>query len=40
MQDGGNVVIYKVESKKTFFRQAAEKVAFGFHLAPFWKGFG
>ena len=28
MQDGGNVVIYNVESPKSFFRQTAEKVGF------------
>ena len=39
-QDGGNVVIYNVESKKSLFRQAPEKVDFGAHLTPFWKGFG
>ena len=39
-QDGGNVVIYEVESKKSLFWQAAEKVDFGAHLIPFWKGFG
>ena len=40
MQDGGNVVIYKVESKKSLFRQTAEKVGFGSHLIPFWKSLG
>ena len=39
IQDGGNVVIYKVESKKSLFRQAAEKVDFGAHFTPFWEGF-
>ena len=34
------MVIHNVESKKSFFRQAAEKVDFGAHLTPFWKGFG
>ena len=40
IQDGGNVVIYKVESKKSLFRQAAKMVDFGVHFTPFWKGFG
>ena len=40
IQDGGNVVIYKVESKKSLFRQAADQVAFGIHFIPFWKDFG
>ena len=31
-QDGGNVVIYKVESKKSLFRQTAEKAGFGLHF--------
>ena len=39
-QDGDNVVIYKVESNKSLFRQAAEKVDFGAHLTPFWKVLG
>ena len=34
-QDGGIVVIYKVESKKSLFRPTAEKGGFGTHLLPF-----
>ena len=38
-QDGGNVVIPEVESTKSLFRQASEKVDFGAHFTPFWEGF-
>ena len=43
-QDGGDVVIYKVESKNSLFRQTAEKVDFRAHfdsiLEGFWVTFG
>ena len=43
-QNGGNVVIYKAESKKSLFRQTAEKAGFGLHfgrvLGHFWSRLG